>query len=81
MEALKDGLLLADLRYTFENGQVIEVYPDDNRALLYADLPQYNLPAHIVVKQAPVENPPSREEVYLPSLWEILQKLAQPESF
>ncbi len=55
MEAFKDGLLLMDLRYTFENGEVIEVYPDDNRALLYADLPQYNLPVHIVVKDTPKE--------------------------
>jgi len=54
-ETFKDGLLLADLRYIFEEGQLIEIYPDDNRGLLYAKLPEYNLPAHIVVEDTPDE--------------------------
>lgn len=55
VEAFKDGLLLADLRYVFEYGEVIEIYPDDQRGLLYSILPQHNLPAHIVVEDTPKE--------------------------
>jgi hypothetical protein len=33
IEAFKDGLLLKDLRHVFEQGEVIEIYPDDNRGL------------------------------------------------
>jgi hypothetical protein len=50
MEAFKDGLLLVDLRYVFENGEVIEIYPDANRGLLYAIIPEHGAPAHIVVE-------------------------------
>ena len=49
-EAFKDGLLLTDLRYVFEHGEVIEVYPDDARGLLYAQLPDPVVPVHIVVE-------------------------------
>jgi hypothetical protein len=31
IEAFKDGLLLTDLPYVFEYGEVIEIYPDDRR--------------------------------------------------
>ncbi len=55
VEAFKDGLLLAELRYTFEHGEVIEIYPDDNRGLLYARLPEHNLPIHIVIEDTPEE--------------------------
>lgn len=50
MEAFKDGLLLADLRYVFEYGEVIELYPDDNHGLLYAIIPEHSTPVHIVVE-------------------------------
>ncbi len=50
MEAFKDGLLLADLRYVFEYGKVIELYPDDNRGLLYAIIPEYGTPTHVVIE-------------------------------
>lgn len=50
VEAFKDGLFLADLRYTFENGIVIEVYPADQRGLLYTELPEQNVPVHIVLE-------------------------------
>ncbi|MCE7983858.1 MAG: DUF4258 domain-containing protein [Caldilinea sp. CFX5] len=55
MEAFKDGLLLADLRYVFEHGKVIELYPDDNRGLLYAIIPEHGAPAHIVVEDTQFE--------------------------
>ncbi len=50
VEAFKDGLFLSDLRYTFEQGEVIEIYPDDHRGLLYTKLPKRDLPIHIVVE-------------------------------
>lgn len=53
VEAFKDGLLLSDLRYTFEQGEVIEIYPDDHRGLLYTKLPKLGLPVHIVVEDTP----------------------------
>ena len=55
IEAFKDGLLLKHLGYVFEQGEVIEIYPDDNRGLLYAELPEYRLPVHIVVEDTPEE--------------------------
>ncbi len=55
MEAFKDGLLLAELRYTFEQGEVIETYPHDNRGLLFAQLLEANIPVHIVVEDTPDE--------------------------
>jgi len=47
-----EGML--PLRYVFEQGEVIEIYPDDNRCLLYAVIDAYNLPVHIVVENTPV---------------------------
>ncbi len=55
VEAFKDGLLLADLRYVFEEGDVIEIYPDEQRGLLYADSPEHGLPVHIVIEETPEE--------------------------
>jgi hypothetical protein len=55
IEAFKDGLLLDDIRYVFENGEVVEIYPDDSRGLLYAKSPEFNLPVHIVVEDTPLE--------------------------
>jgi len=55
IEAFKDGLLLADLGYVFDQGEVIEIYPDEQRGLLYAVPPEINLPVHIVVEETPEE--------------------------
>jgi hypothetical protein len=55
LEAFKDGLLLADLRYVFERGEVIEIYPDDRRGLLFANSLEHGLPVHIVVEDTPAE--------------------------
>ena len=55
IEAFKDGLLLADLRHTFENGEIIEIYPEENRGLLHAKAPEFNIPVHIVVEDTLAE--------------------------
>lgn len=55
IEAFKDGLLLKHLRDVFDQGEVIELYPDDNRGLLYAEIVEYDLPVHIVVEDTPEE--------------------------
>lgn len=49
IEALKDGLLLVDLRHVFESGQVIEDY--DYRALFYGSAVSSDLPVHLVVEE------------------------------
>ncbi len=54
-EAFKDGLLLSDVRYIFDHGKLIEIYPDDARGLLYAKLPNPTVPVHIVVEETPKE--------------------------
>ena len=53
VEAVKDGLSPADIRYTIFNGQIIEEYPereypDLQTCLIYAKLPT-EIPVHIVV--------------------------------
>lgn len=55
IEAFKDGLLLADLRYVFDNGETVEIYPQEKRGLLFARPPEVNLPVHIVVEDTPTE--------------------------
>lgn len=55
IEAFKDGLLLSDLRHVFEEGEVIEVYPNERRWLLYARLNEVDVPVHVVVEDAPNE--------------------------
>jgi len=50
IEAAKDGLLLADLKNVFDHGRVIEQYPADKRALLYAKTEAGQLPVHVVVE-------------------------------
>lgn len=50
VEAFKDGLALADLRYTFEHGDLIEQYPDENRGLIYTDVEAIDMPVHIVIE-------------------------------
>lgn len=52
IEAFKDGLLLADLRYTFEQGVVIETYPEEARLLLYSQSQNGTLPVHVLIEDA-----------------------------
>lgn len=54
-EAFKDGLLLADIRFVFEQGEVIEVYEGESRGLLYGIPPAIQIPVHIVVEDSPTE--------------------------
>lgn len=54
-EAFKDGLLLADLRFVFEEGEVIEVYEGESRGLLYGVPTALQIPVHIVVEDSPTE--------------------------
>ena len=55
IEAFKDGLLLADLRYTFEQGVVIETYPEEARLLLYSQNENGTLPVHMIIEDAASE--------------------------
>lgn len=54
-EAFKDGLLLADLRFVFDEGEVIEIYEGESRGLLYGVPPALQIPVHIVVEDSPTE--------------------------
>ena len=49
VEAIKEGLELADLRRVFESGTVIEEHEDD-RVLLYGWASSVRLPVHLVVE-------------------------------
>jgi hypothetical protein len=69
VEAAKDGLLLADLRFVFEEGRVIEEYPEERRMLLYADTPADGIPAHIVVESAEAEGVIVTAYVPDPDIW------------
>lgn len=55
VEAFKDGLVLADLRHTFEHGDLIELYPSESRGLIYATVPAIDMPVHIVIEDTPNE--------------------------
>jgi len=69
VEAAKDGLLLADLRFVFEKGRAIEEYPEERRMLLYADTPTDGIPAHIVVEDAEAEGVIVTAYVPDPDIW------------
>ncbi len=51
-EAFKDGLLLADLLYAFEQGDVIETYQNEARLLLYSQSQDRKLPVHVIIEDA-----------------------------
>jgi len=69
VESAKDGLLLADLRFVFEKGRVIEEYPEERRVLLYADTPTDEIPAHIVVEDTEAEGVIVTVYVPDPDIW------------
>lgn len=54
IEAAKDGILLADLKHVFENGLLIESYPEDNRMLLYEKTVMTDVPVHIIIEDTAV---------------------------
>ena len=69
VEAAKDGVLLADLRFVFEKGRGIEEYPEEQRILLYADTPTDKIPAHIVVEDTKAEGVIVTAYVPDPAIW------------
>lgn len=69
VEAAKDGLVLADLRFVFEEGRVIEEYLEERRMLLYADTPAEGIPVHIVVEDTEAEGVIVTAYVPDPDIW------------
>ena len=60
VEARKDGLephTITKLEWVAIYGKVIEEYPERQRFLLYAELPDEKLPVHIVVEYSFPEEP------------------------
>ena len=49
-EAAKDGLFLKELRQAFENGRLLEYYPEQDRFLLLAEIAEISTPFHVVVE-------------------------------
>ena len=59
-EARKDGIepqTMTKLEWIAINGKMIEEYPDRQRILLYAELPETKLSVHIVVEYSFPEEP------------------------
>jgi hypothetical protein len=60
IEARKDGIApqtINKLEWIALHGKVIEEYPERERMLLYAELPEEQLPVHIVVEYSFPEEP------------------------
>ncbi|MFH1562970.1 MAG: DUF4258 domain-containing protein [Nitrospirota bacterium] len=60
IEARKDGLspkTIKKLEYVALNGKVIEDYPKRNRYLVYAEIPEENIPVHVVIDYSFYEEP------------------------
>jgi hypothetical protein len=60
VEARKDGIepqTITKLEWVATHGKVIEEYPERERILLYAELPDEKLPVHIVVEYSFPEEP------------------------
>lgn len=60
IEARKDGIepqTVTKLEWVAIHGKVIEDYPERERILVYAELPDENLPVHIVIEYAFLEEP------------------------
>jgi hypothetical protein len=60
MEARKDGIephTVDKLEWVVLNGRIIEEYPERERVLVYAELPEDGLPVHVVVEYAFREEP------------------------
>ena len=59
-EARKDGInpeTVRKLAWVAVHGKIIEEYPERERVLVYAELPEERLPVHIVVEYAFIEEP------------------------
>lgn len=60
VEARKDGIephTITKLEWVAIHGQIIEEYPERERILVYAELPQDRLPVHIVIEYSFWEEP------------------------
>ncbi len=60
IEARRDGIeprTVTKLEWVAIHGKVIEEYPERERVLLYAELPEDRLPVHIVVEYSFREEP------------------------
>jgi len=60
IEARKDGiepLTITKLEWVVIYGKVIEEYPERERVLVYAELPEDELPVHVVVEYSIREEP------------------------
>lgn len=60
IEARKDGIepcTITKLEWVAIHGKVIEEYPEREKMLLYAELPEDRLPVHIVVEYSFREEP------------------------
>jgi len=60
IEARKDGIdpeTVTKLEWAAVHGKIIEEYPERERILLYAELPDERLPVHIVIEYAFIEEP------------------------
>ena len=60
---------MADLRNVFEHGQVVEDYPAERRALLYASAGINQMPVHIVIEEGENEGVIVTAYIPDPSLW------------
>ena len=72
-EALKDGLTIDDdLEYTLMHGEVIEEYPDRDRALLLGLAPDTGFPVHIIAEYYQGDDVVTIVSAYVPEddLWE-----------
>lgn len=60
LEARKDGIepqTLTKLEWVAIHGKIIEEYPERERILLYAQLPEDRLPVHIIIEYSFREEP------------------------
>ncbi len=60
IEARKDGIApqtVTQLEWVAIHGKIIEEYPERERILLYAELPEELLPVHIIVEHSFPEEP------------------------
>ncbi len=60
IEARKDGIVpqtIIKLEWIALNGKIIEEYPERERILLYAELPEEHLPIHIIIEYSFPDEP------------------------
>ena len=83
IEARKDGIApqtMTKLEWVALHGKVIEEYPDRERILVYAELPEEHLPVHIMVEYS-FRDEPVIVTAYIPDsqYWINFQRRKQPK--